>query len=639
MSDTNLDPSITAVANRAVSVAGTSNARDLLKVSRIGPSLEQSENANLEITVNARAEDLAPTATANELKNLGSAIGNLLEADTFITGKFIPVQQFNSGKFLGTNSATESWGGVEIAKIEDVEISSVSTGESLVYNSVSGKFENSSDVFSVQSFATTAEIDAVTGVPGDVGFDSETSELKYWDGSEWKVAAVVAAGGGGGGASFDWSVIDYGLTAHTLGVHEPSYDYFGQSLGSDDNVIGVSAPRYDNPGNLDYAKGAIRFYTHDFTYAGEITNSTDSRDSYGTSGLTGTSTWQWAGHQWLSVHNGRAAFVSKQLSGSAGAHNRIVDVWDLNFDGTNINPTFVNMYHSADFNSDGKNGSNWGMIGDLRGNYLILGDNGWDGSKGKVFVFDVTQGSIADPTPSLLYTIDQTQSGANNNNPNNASMFGSAIAIADNGTFAVSAPYDTQNTVPGWYGGSVMIFNISDGSLVTTIDVSHYGLPDFGNDKATPRAPANEQKELAISDDGSRIVVGDNSIGYSGSYSQKGCVAVYDVSTGNRIYVQRPYEVGVTETNSRFGQKVDISPDGTHIVWSAYDNHAPGGNSDLGSIWIADIDNNTVQERGPTQHASGSDFGDATAFGTHVHFTKNKVLASSETKDKVWYYG
>ena len=426
----------------------------------------------------------------------------------------------------------------------------------------------------------------------------------------------------------DWSSVDFGVTAHTLGVHEPSYDYFGQSLASDDNVIGVSAPRYQNPGNLDYAKGAIRFYTHDFTYAGEIVNTTDSRDSYGgTAFPSGTSHWQWAGHQWLSVHNGRAAFVSKQLGGGV---TKVVDVWDLNFDGTNINPTFVNMYSRDDFNSDGKNSNSWGMSGDLRGNYLILGDSGWDSNKGKVFVFDVTLGTIADPTPSLLYTIDWTQAGAmiGAGNPN----FGKAIAIADNGTFAVSAPFDVQNmpNAQHW-GGSVMIFNISDGSLVTTVDVSHYGLAGLGNDHTTYRSPARDGKELAISEDGSRIIVGDNAMDYTG-HGKNGVVSVWEVSTGNRLYIHKAFE-RVSETNSRFGQRVDISSDGTHIVWSAYDN----GNNDDGTIWIADIDNNTLYERGPTQSSSG--LSGVSAFGTHVHFTKNKLLASTETGDKVWYYG
>ena len=182
-----------------------------------------------------------------------------------------------------------------------------------------------------------------------------------------------------------------------------------------------------------------------------------------------------------------------------------------------------------------------------------------------------------------------------------------------------------------------MIFNISDGSLVTTINVSQYGESNLGNDNTTYRSPANEQKELAISSDGSRIVVGDNTMYFFGNHNKNGIVSVFEVSTGNRLYFESAHNLATT-ANSRFGQRVDISPDGTHIVWSAYDNHAPGGNSDLGTIWIADVDSGSSYERGPTKHAAGSDFGDATAFGTHVHFTKNKVLSSSETKDKVWYY-
>ena len=424
---------------------------------------------------------------------------------------------------------------------------------------------------------------------------------------------------------FDWSSVDFGYdvltgngstSAHTLGVHEPSYDYFGQSLGSDDNVIAVAAPRYQNPGNLDDAKGAIRFYNHDFTFAGEIENTTDNRHAQ--------SSWTWAGDIWLELDNGRAAFNSRR-------QGDFIDVWDLNYSGGSINPTWINMWRKVDFNSDGKNGNSWGTTGDIKGNYLIIGDKSWDGNKGKVFVFDVTLGTIADPTPSLLYTIDVYQARPSYSGTQYNARFGSAIAIADNGTFAVSAQDDTQNTVQGWYGGSVMIFNISDGSLVTTIDVSHYGLAGFGNDHTTFRTPANEHKELAISSDGSRIVVGDENMDYTG-HNKNGVVSVWDVATGNRLYIHKAFE-RVSETNSRFGQRVDISSDGTHIVWSAYDN----GSGDQGTIWVVNVDNPTaVYQNGPTE--SGSGLSGVNAFGTDVHFTKNKLLVSTQTGDKVWYY-
>ena len=197
MSDTNLDPSITALTNRASTVAVTATARELMNISRLAPSLEQSENTDLEVAINARAEDLAPSATATELKSIGKAIGNVLEPETFVAGGTLPNQAQNSGNFLGTNGVAESWGGLSVSTLDEVNISSIMNDETLVYNNVSGQFENDSQVFRIQEIALTDNIPASGSFEGQVVFDQQASELKYWDGSEWKVAAVVAAAGGG----------------------------------------------------------------------------------------------------------------------------------------------------------------------------------------------------------------------------------------------------------------------------------------------------------------------------------------------------------------------------------------------------------------------------------------------------------
>ena len=200
MSDTNLDPSITALTNRASTVAVTATARELMNISRLAPSLEKTENTDLEVAINARAEDLAPTATATELKSIGKAIGNVLEPETFVAGGTLPNQAQNSGNFLGTNGVSESWGGLSVSTLDEVNISSILNDETLVYNSVSGQFENDSQVFRIQEIALTENIPTSGSFTGQVVFDQQTSELKYWDGSEWKVAAVVAAAAGGGAA-------------------------------------------------------------------------------------------------------------------------------------------------------------------------------------------------------------------------------------------------------------------------------------------------------------------------------------------------------------------------------------------------------------------------------------------------------
>lgn len=191
MSDINLDPSIAALSTRATEVAASASPRELLNLSRIAPSLEQSENAGLEVAINSRAAGLAPSATATELKSIGKAIGNALEPDTFVAGAFIPAQLDQSGKFLSTSGTSKNWGGVSVSGLSEVNISSIANDETLVYNHVSSQFENSSQVFNIPQYAQTADLPA-SATSGATAFDASTAELKYWDGSEWKVAAVIA---------------------------------------------------------------------------------------------------------------------------------------------------------------------------------------------------------------------------------------------------------------------------------------------------------------------------------------------------------------------------------------------------------------------------------------------------------------
>tara|TARA_B100001057_G_scaffold500268_1_gene614397 strand:+ start:4236 stop:6491 length:2256 start_codon:yes stop_codon:yes gene_type:complete len=222
MSDTNLDPSISALSTRATEVAASASARELLNLSRIAPSLEQSENAGLEVAINSRAAGLAPSATATELKSIGKAIGNVLEPDTFVAGAFIPAQLDQSGKFLGTSGTSKNWSGVSVSGLSEVNISSIANDETLVYNHVSSQFENSSQVFNIPQYAQTADLPA-SATSGATAFDASTAELKYWDGSEWKVAAVVAAGGA------PTSSIDFGGTSYIY-----TSDYSGIQFNTGD---------------------------------------------------------------------------------------------------------------------------------------------------------------------------------------------------------------------------------------------------------------------------------------------------------------------------------------------------------------------------------------------------------------------
>ena len=199
MADAQLSTSITSISERASEVAVSASADELQKISRVAPSLEQSENAALEVAINTRAAAIAGTATAADLKKIGKAIGNMLEPQTTsVSGEFIGSQTNHAGKFFSTNGTARNWGGVTMGGLQQVQLSTIENDQTLVYNSVSGKFENSSRAFDIPQYSLTQNLPASANA-GEVVFDVQSSQLKYWDGSEWKVAAVVAAAGGGGG--------------------------------------------------------------------------------------------------------------------------------------------------------------------------------------------------------------------------------------------------------------------------------------------------------------------------------------------------------------------------------------------------------------------------------------------------------
>ena len=202
MADAQLSTSITSISERASEVAVSASADELQKISRVAPSLEQSENAALEVAINTRAAAIAGTATAADLKKIGKAIGNVLEPQTTsVSGEFIGSQTNHSGKFFSTNGTARNWGGVTMGGLQQVQLSTIENDQTLVYNSVSGKFENSSRAFDIPQYSLTQNLPA-SGTTGEVVFDVQSSQLKYWDGSEWKVAAVVATGGTAGGVTW-----------------------------------------------------------------------------------------------------------------------------------------------------------------------------------------------------------------------------------------------------------------------------------------------------------------------------------------------------------------------------------------------------------------------------------------------------
>jgi len=196
MSDSNLNQSITSIVSRSLEVAPAATAKELLDLSKIAPRLEQNENVGLENVINARAQILAAGAAAKDLKMLGKSIGNVLEMDSPVVAEIVPSQANLAGKFLGSNAVSKNWSDISIHTLHDIQLTTIETGETLVYDDIAEKFQNSSSIFSIAEYAATAQIPA-SATTGTMVLDLETSKLKYWDGSEWVIGAVVSAAAAG----------------------------------------------------------------------------------------------------------------------------------------------------------------------------------------------------------------------------------------------------------------------------------------------------------------------------------------------------------------------------------------------------------------------------------------------------------
>ena len=73
MADAQLSTSISSISERASEVAQAASADELYKLSRVAPSLEQSENATLEVAINTRAAAIAGSRRRTRYARIRSA--------------------------------------------------------------------------------------------------------------------------------------------------------------------------------------------------------------------------------------------------------------------------------------------------------------------------------------------------------------------------------------------------------------------------------------------------------------------------------------------------------------------------------------------------------------------------------------
>lgn len=208
----------------------------------------------------------------------------------------------------------------------------------------------------------------------------------------------------------------------------------------------------------------------------------------------------------------------------------------------------------------------------ITGNYLIASaiqeDQLSASSTGTVYIFNIT-------TAELLYTIE---------NPNAYSTpsydyFGSSIKA--DGDYAIVAAYGEDDAGGDFMVGKVYIFNVTNGSLVATLDnpnaysTSYYDV--FGHDNA-------------IGIYGNYAAVGareeDEAAG-----NQSGKVYVFNVPSGELLFTLDNPNAYDTPAADYFGRSVDIY--GNYLVVGAHQEDDAGGLSS-GKAYIFDVTTGTL---------------------------------------------
>lgn len=580
MADAQLSTSISSISERASEVAQSASADELYKLSRVAPSLEQSENATLEVAINTRAAAIAGTASAADLKKIGKAIGNMLEPQTTsISGEFIGAQSGHSGKFFSTNGTSKNWGGVTVGGLQQVQLSTIENDQTLVYNSVSGKFENSSRAFDIPEYSLTQNLPA-SGTTGEVVFDVQASQLKYWDGSEWKTAAVVAASSGGGSSS----------AATTLMVVGNQNSYYGASgiYVYDASDLSAQATKL-TPAGIDSGDrfGLYVAANSEFIFSGahQADSNKGAVYAYDVSDLTATPTK-------LTAHDGQGD-DNFGKSMAASSDKLVVGAPEDDDKGNNSGSVYV--FDTSDLSAqatkltafDGSANYLFGKTVAVSSNHIVV-DSGVDNYTGSVYVFDVSDLS-AQPTKF---------SG------NGSDKFGISIAASSN-HIVVGAYHDAT---AGTRSGAVYVYDASNLSAAPT-KLTAYDAINYHNFGASVAASDNY------------IAVGtheDKDVGDMG-----GAVYVYDA---NDLSAQ-PTKVTAFDGSDydQFARTGSISINSDRLIVGSQTDDDVVNNS--GSAYIFDLSDLSAAATKVTAHDAGSDY----RFGSSVAMVQSAGSSSSSS--------
>ncbi len=248
------------------------------------------------------------------------------------------------------------------------------------------------------------------------------------------------------------------------------------------------------------------------------------------------------------------AYDEDDAGGTASGKAYIINVETGNLIQTLDNPNSYNTSTNDQF----------GIVLSIGGNYAVvssvLEDDAIANDAGKVYVFSILSGN-------MLYVLDNP----NNDTTDGGDHFGSSVST-DGVNLIVGA--EREDDVGNSSSGKAYIFDVSSGNLLHVLDnPNDYGT-SFG-----------DQFGSSVVIDGNYAMVGAELEDDAGG-TESGKVYVFNVATGNLLYVIDNPNNYSTSAGDRFGTVVNM--DGNYaIVSTPFEDDAAGTNS--GKAYIFDV--------------------------------------------------
>jgi|TARA_B110000908_G_scaffold158939_1_gene200625 hypothetical protein len=187
--DSNFTNAISDLVSRSTTLIATASAKELYNITNCIKMVKQTDDSGVETALNTRINTLlgaSPTLTDKEF--MSGAIANMLE-NSIVTGVKLPTQSANNGKYLQTNSMSTSWTEITHTKVDNLNLGSPSSGDTIHYTSGTTSLDNTPlPNLSIRTFADTAALPSgAAATNGEIVLQTDISKFKIYDGSAWRV--------------------------------------------------------------------------------------------------------------------------------------------------------------------------------------------------------------------------------------------------------------------------------------------------------------------------------------------------------------------------------------------------------------------------------------------------------------------